>query len=842
MATGKENNIDMDADDYEHFLPYYLYVGNHLEQYYQEYVKNHGDPQTAVSLQETEPQDELSQPSSETSEGHPTPRQFEKMCYATAGPACERLAAETRQNVKLIEPRTIHTYRYKDAKTGEMVEKGIKPDMIIAFSHDGVRGKNVVVDAKSHKGAIQMSDYRKLDRDRKVTKSSHAILFINTNSKLPKSVEEAVEADPHMNIIRYNGEQPNATSREFVDKVGPHVSGSEFRADDQRYENNKQYVDQSDLKKQKYPNPLGKQNSELTKNTHRHFTGYDFRHPRKPDGSLDRDQAVNEGLKEDGTLDMRLNENKNVEQVEQHLTQAGEPDMRFAENKNVEQVEQHLTQAGEPDMRFAENKNVEEVEQHLTQAGEPDMRFAENKNVEQVEQHLTQAGEPDMRFAENKNVEEVEQHLTQAGEPDMRFAENKNVEQVEQHLTQAGEPDMRFAENKNVEEVEQHLTQAGEPDMRFKENQEAVASAEAQTIDSGEETVAEVGISSGSGEGDEHLKADGTPDMRYSSNREDIAEMEETEDIPEMNEGMSTMSLDDGGADSAGDGPLKADGTPDMRFSANQKKAQLTILRVESQHGSDIHIGGHWYPLNCLANQRLALIICYRQRDQHLRIFLNHIHPFLKEQQLDYTIIVVNQNGKEKFNRGALFNVGYIEAIKLYSFNCFIFHDVDLLPEDSRNIYQCHSLPRHMSVAVDKFNYRLLYPTLFGGVTSFHIDDFVHANGFPNVYWGWGNEDDDMYLRVTKRLKKNITRYPIEIARYQMIRTHGHKSGMVNPYRDKLLRSNYDFDLDGLNTIRYNLHQVTLHRLFTLINVTLFEETYEQILIRLNITRKEKRT
>jgi hypothetical protein len=146
------------------------------------------------------------------------------------------------------------------------------------------------------------------------------------------------------------------------------------------------------------------------------------------------------------------------------------------------------------------------------------------------------------------------------------------------------------------------------------------------------------------------------------------------------------------------------------------------------------------------------------------------------------------------------------------------------------------------SVAVDKFNYKLLYPTLFGGVTAFHLDDFVRTNGFPNVYWGWGNEDDDMYLRIIKRLKKTITRYPIEIARYKMIRTHGHVSSARNPYRDKILHSKYDYSLDGLNTIRYDLHHVTLNRLFTLINVTLFQESYEQIYTRLNIKQKKEKT
>ena len=100
------------------------------------------------------------------------------------------------------------------------------------------------------------------------------------------------------------------------------------------------------------------------------------------------------------------------------------------------------------------------------------------------------------------------------------------------------------------------------------------------------------------------------------------------------------------------------------------------------------------------------------------------------------------------------------------------------------------------SVAVDKFNYKLYYSTLFGGVTAFSLSDFVGANGYPTVYWGWGCEDDDMYLRVTKKLNKTITRYSNEIARYKMIRTHNHVSSKRNPHRHRILGSGYNYTLD----------------------------------------------
>ncbi|CAF1264352.1 unnamed protein product [Adineta ricciae] len=255
-----------------------------------------------------------------------------------------------------------------------------------------------------------------------------------------------------------------------------------------------------------------------------------------------------------------------------------------------------------------------------------------------------------------------------------------------------------------------------------------------------------------------------------------------------------------------------------------------------------LYPGGHFFPKTCRSKQRLAVIICYRNREAHLKLFLNHIHAFLQQQQLDYTIFVVNQHGQEQFNRAALFDVGFLEAIKLYSFDCFIFHDVDLLPEDLRNVYKCGKQPKHMSVAVDTFKYKLPYPTLFGGVTAISLTDFIDANGYATIYWGWGGEDDDMYQRVNRTLRKSIARYPTVIARYQMICSHNHVSAEANPSRDIILRSNYDHKKDGLNSIKYVLHKLTFYRLFTLINVTLTEESLNEISKRMNIKFPKKTT
>ena len=49
------------------------------------------------------------------------------------------------------------------------------------------------------------------------------------------------------------------------------------------------------------------------------------------------------------------------------------------------------------------------------------------------------------------------------------------------------------------------------------------------------------------------------------------------------------------------------------------------------------------------------------------------------------------------------------------------------------------------------FSPRLAYKTLFGGVEGFWSEHFRLINGFPNRFWGWGGEDDDLYVRFVAR-------------------------------------------------------------------------------------------
>jgi hypothetical protein len=63
-----------------------------------------------------------------------------------------------------------------------------------------------------------------------------------------------------------------------------------------------------------------------------------------------------------------------------------------------------------------------------------------------------------------------------------------------------------------------------------------------------------------------------------------------------------------------------------------------------------------------------------------------------------------------------LMNIGFKEAQLLQeNFQCFIFHDVDLLPEFDGNPYTCpeNGKPRQMAFFVDSWNYKLVIGEIY---------------------------------------------------------------------------------------------------------------------------------
>ncbi|XP_056012668.1 beta-1,4-galactosyltransferase 1-like isoform X4 [Ostrea edulis] len=186
------------------------------------------------------------------------------------------------------------------------------------------------------------------------------------------------------------------------------------------------------------------------------------------------------------------------------------------------------------------------------------------------------------------------------------------------------------------------------------------------------------------------------------------------------------------------------EGSMKMRFS------DVPTLKQMTKMFKWLKPGGRHKPEECLSRHKVAVLIPYRNRQEHLNILLYVLHPMLQHQLLDYGIFVIEQSNGTLFNRGLLFNIGYVEALKVDNYSCFVFHDVDLVPENDKILYGCIDSPIHLSAAIDIFNYRLLYDELFGGVSAMLRTHFEAVNGFSNLYPGWGGEDDDIYHRSFK--------------------------------------------------------------------------------------------
>ncbi|CAK5048133.1 unnamed protein product [Meloidogyne enterolobii] len=223
----------------------------------------------------------------------------------------------------------------------------------------------------------------------------------------------------------------------------------------------------------------------------------------------------------------------------------------------------------------------------------------------------------------------------------------------------------------------------------------------------------------------------------------------------------------------------------------------LKLEEIEEEY-KDLWPGGHWRPKECKSRQKVAIVVPYRNREPHLRTFLHNIHRFLQKQQLDYAIFIVEQMGTFAFNKGRLTNIGVLEAIRVYPFDCIIFHDVDTYPENDNILYRCSTDPKHtkhLSVYLERIGYKEYYPGFIGGVLALTVEQLRKVNGYSNDFWGWGGEDDDLNTRCRFKLIKMT--------------------------KEKYLT-------DGFSNLNYRVEFINFGKLYTHIMVDVLEEEYNR--------------
>ena len=79
-------------------------------------------------------------------------------------------------------------------------------------------------------------------------------------------------------------------------------------------------------------------------------------------------------------------------------------------------------------------------------------------------------------------------------------------------------------------------------------------------------------------------------------------------------------------------------------FVKPQLYGEVPDIKTIEDANKYVSIGGEWKPTDCMAtDQKLAIIITYRQRWNDLQILLAHLHPFLQRQRRHYRIFIVEQ-------------------------------------------------------------------------------------------------------------------------------------------------------------------------------------------------------
>jgi hypothetical protein len=193
--------------------------------------------------------------------------------------------------------------------------------------------------------------------------------------------------------------------------------------------------------------------------------------------------------------------------------------------------------------------------------------------------------------------------------------------------------------------------------------------------------------------------------------------------------------------------------------------------------------------------KKLGVIVPYRNRYEHLQEFKKVITEYLNEKDINYELIIVEQDNAKLFNRGMLLNIGFKYAKDLKC-DYVVFHDVDMLPLIVD--YSYSDVPVHLATNFyfeSGERHREVFNTYFGGVTIFPISTFEEINGYSNKYWGWGFEDDDLLYRCSEKL------IPLDNKKYPFL---GYKQYLKMNGVNAFVKSKNVIDFNSSFTISIN--------------------------------------
>ncbi|XP_050549624.1 beta-1,4-galactosyltransferase 4-like [Spodoptera frugiperda] len=225
----------------------------------------------------------------------------------------------------------------------------------------------------------------------------------------------------------------------------------------------------------------------------------------------------------------------------------------------------------------------------------------------------------------------------------------------------------------------------------------------------------------------------------------------------------------------------------------------------ESPAIAAVKLGGYYAPAHCRAAHRVAVVIlvpssyCITNR----LVLLHNLHALLQKQLLEYRIFVMPRFLGDP--KGSLYNAAFLETQRFGTWDCLIFHDVDLIPEDERISYSC---PEHPTQILSWGNRSI------GIVTAMLPDQYQAVNGYSNMYVDSDLADFDFSGRL-EAMNYTIVKHDDPVARFRIM------ANITNHLDDKraslIAMNRLLLPKEGLSTTKYKMIRIDQDRLFTYI-------------------------
>jgi hypothetical protein len=133
--------------------------------------------------------------------------------------------------------------------------------------------------------------------------------------------------------------------------------------------------------------------------------------------------------------------------------------------------------------------------------------------------------------------------------------------------------------------------------------------------------------------------------------------------------------------------------------------------------------------------KKLLIVVPYRDRSEHLKVFLEKTPKYFREQNIEFDIIICELEQVGCWNAGLCCN-SIIKYEKLQDYEYIFIHHVDIYPIDGKWEFPDEN---ESFIKIGDF-----------GSCIIKTKDFLKAGGYSNSFWGWGGEDNLLYSDLSR--------------------------------------------------------------------------------------------